>query len=395
MSTSLLRAAVATILLAATALSPLSAQDSVAALMARIEGAQTPNRQGFDPLTLEQLMQRFRVPGVSIAVIKDYRIHWARGYGVADVATGRKVDTETLFQAASISKPVTAMAFLTAVRDEKASLDADVNTLLRSWKVPRTAATTDAPVTPRALFSHTSGSDDGFGFPGYDPAAPIPTLVQIIQGEKPSNVGAVVFGRPPFQGQKYSGGGTVIMQLAMTEALGKPFAELMRERVLEPLGMKESTYEQPLPLARDANATRGHNGGGMGMGAKWHVYPEQAPAGLWTTASDLARFAIEIQQSIQGKGKVLPATLGREMVTPVGVGPYAVGPAVDKRGEGWYFSHGGGNWGFRCDLLAHVRKGYGVVIMTNGDGGGALLGEIEARVAAAYGWDTLDKPIPR
>ena len=350
MSTSLLRAAVATILLAATALSPLSAQDSVAALMARIEGAQTPNRQGFDPLTLEQLMQRFRVPGVSIAVIKDYRIHWARGYGVADVATGRKVDTETLFQAASISKPVTAMAFLTAVRDGKASLDADVNSLLRSWKVPRSAATTDAPVTPRALFSHTSGSDDGFGFPGYDPAAPIPTLVQIIQGEKPSNVGAVVFGRPPFQGQKYSGGGTVIMQLAMTEALGEPFADLM---------------------------------------------PEQAAAGLWTTPSDLARFAIEIQQSIQGKGKVLPATLGREMVTPVGVGPYAVGPAVDKRGEGWYFSHGGGNWGFRCDLLAHVRKGYGVVIMTNGDGGGALLAEIEARVAAAYGWDTLDKPIPR
>jgi CubicO group peptidase (beta-lactamase class C family) len=250
-------------------------------------------------------------------------------------------------------------------------------------------------VTPRALFSHTSGSDDGFGFPGYDPTAPRPTLVQILAGEKPSNVGSVLFVRPPFQGYKYSGGGTEIMQLALTEALGRPFAELMRERVLDPVGMTESTYEQPLPPARDANATRGHSGGGTAMGVKWHVYPEQAAAGLWTTPSDLARFAIEVQQALQGRSKILPANLAREMVTPVGVGPFAVGLSVEKRGEGWYFMHSGGNWGFRCDMLAHFRKGYGVVVMTNGDAGGPVINEIEARVAAAYAWDTLEKSIPR
>ncbi len=132
------------------------------------------------------------------------------------------------------------------------------------------------------------------------------------------------------------------------------------------------------------------------MNAKWHVYPEQAAAGLWTTPSDLARFAIEVQTAIRGPaGRVLSQASAREMIAPTGVGPFAVGLVIERRGEGWYFSHGGSNWGFQCNLVAHVRKGYGLVVMTNGDNGGQLIREIEARVAAAYGWDTLDKPIPR
>ena len=229
--TSFLRVALATVLLGVAARSPVQAQDSVAALIARIEAPQSPHRQGLDGYTLEQVMERFHVPGISVAVIKNFEVQWARGYGVADVETGAKVTPQTTFQAASISKPVTAMAFLAAPRAGRVSLDTDVNSLLRSWRVPRSPETTDLPVTPRALFSHTSGSDDGFGFPGYPPDDPRPTLVQILDGSKPSNVGAVRFERPPFQVSKYSGGGTVIMQLAMEEALGKPFATLMREAI--------------------------------------------------------------------------------------------------------------------------------------------------------------------
>jgi hypothetical protein len=126
------------------------------------------------------------------------------------------------------------------------------------------------------------------------------------------------------------------------------------------------------------------------------VYPEQAAAGLWTTPSDLARAAIEVQRALRGpRGAVLTLASAREMTTPVGVGPYAVGFSVDKRGEGWYFSHGGSNWGFQCMLLAHLRKGYGVAVMTNADSGGQIVQEIVGRVAAAYKWDTLDKPLPR
>jgi CubicO group peptidase (beta-lactamase class C family) len=374
----------------------LGAQHDTAAVMARIEAPQSPNRQGFDPFTLHEVMQKFRVPGVSVAVIRDFEIHWAKGYGVADVETETPVDPRTLFQAASISKPVTAMAFLKAAQDGHVSLDGDINRLLKSWKVPGGELRKNSPVTARSLFSHTSGAGDGFGFPGYDPADPRPTVSQILDGEKPSNVGRVFFERPPFAGFKYSGGGLTIAQLAMTDALDRPFHEIMSRLVLEPLMMADSTYEQPLPPARDTKAARAHSGQGRAMGAKWHIYPEQAAAGLWTTPSDLARFAIEVQRALRGPaGRVLSETSAREMVTPVGVGPFAVGLTIDKRGEGWYFSHGGSNWGFRCDLVAHTRKGYGVVVMTNGDLGGPVITEIEARVAAAYGWDSLDKPIPR
>jgi len=372
-----------------------TAQDSSSELIARIEGRQSPNRQGRNPFTLQEVMQKYRVPGVGVAVINDFGIDWAKGFGTADVETAAPVDVRTLFQAASISKPVTAMAVLKAAQDGLMSLDADINTLLKSWK-PRQGEFANTPVTPRALLSHTSGAGDGFGFPDYHPSQPRPTLVQILDGQKPSNVGPVFFERSPFAAFKYSGGGMTIMQLAMTDTVGKPFSEIMREDVFAPLGMADSTFEQPLPAFRDTAAARAHSWQGEVMDAKWHVYPEQAAAGLWITPTDLARFVIEVQQALRGStSRVLSQLMAREMVTPVGIGPYAVGFRVGQRGEGWYFSHDGSNWGFHSRVVAHVRKGYGMVVMTNGDNGAPVINEIEARVSAAYAWDWLDKAIPR
>ena len=383
-------------LLAACALvAPLQAQDE-SALIARIEGPQSPARGGLDSFTIQELMQRFGVPGVSIAVIKDSKILWAKAYGVADVETKRPVDTNTMFQAASISKPIAAMAYMRLVQEGKFSLDDDINKLLKTWKVPASAHTRDQPVTPRSLLSHTSGADDGFGFPGYNPGAPMPTLPQIFEGSQPSNVGAVRFGRPPYSGQKYSGGGVTIMQLAVTDLVGKPFAEFMQTQLLTPLGMSNSSYEQPLPAALAQRAARAHSGGGRGMPVPHHVYPEQAAAGLWTTPSDLARALIEVQRAVRGpRGTVLTQASAKELTAPVGDGPFAVGFTIERRGEGWYFSHGGANWGFRANVVAHVRKGYGSVIMTNGDGGGQVIVELESRIAQAYNWDSLHKPLLR
>ncbi len=371
------------------------AQDSGEAFISRIEAAQVPDRQGYDGLTLAQLMERFRVPGVSIAVIKDFQIHWTKQYGVADVTNNAPLNAETLFQAASISKPVTAVAAARLKQQGVIDFDTDVNTYVKSWKVPETEFTRGGPVTLRALFSHTSGTGDGFGFPGYHPDAPRPTVPQILNGEKPSNVGKVLWERAPFTAQKYSGGGTTIVQLALTEKTGKPFPDLLRELVLEPFGMASSAFEQPLSPARDKNATRAHNGRGAAMDAKWHVYPELAAAGLWTTPTDLAKLGIEVQKALQGRSKLLTREAALELVAPVGTGPFAVGFSVERRGEGWYFMHGGGNWGFACNLLLHRLKGYGFAIMTNADSGGAVMRELEARIAAAYGWDSLDKPVPR
>jgi CubicO group peptidase (beta-lactamase class C family) len=365
------------------------------ALQAKVEAPRLDGDGPLAPLILTAAMQKANVPGLSIAVIRDYAVVWTKAYGIADVERQQPVTTETLFQAASISKPITAMAAMRLVQEGRLVLDEDVNKVLASWKVP-TATAWQAPVTPRALMSHTSGSDDGFGFPGYDPDAPRPTLVQILNGESPSNVGKVLFARPPFQAYKYSGGAVTLMQLALGDLTHQPFAAFMRTSVLGPLGMNDSTYEQPISEPMASRTARGHDGDGQAQGVKWHVYPEQAAAGLWTTPSDLAKAAIEVQKALRGpKGEVLTQASAREMTTPVGVGPFAVGFEIDKRGEGWYFSHGGGNWGFRCMLLAHVRKGYGVAVMTNSDSGGPLLTEVIARVAAACKWDSLDKPLRR
>jgi len=282
------------------------------------------------------------------------------------------------------------------VQDGRFTLDQDVNTILKSWKLPGGEFTKNRPVTPRGLMSHTSGTGDGFGFPGYAIDAPLPTLQQIADGLPPSNRQQVRLERPPMTGFKYSGGAVTIQELALVEARGKPLSQLARDWVLAPIGMTNSTFEQPLPASREAQAARAHNRQGARMGDPWHVYPEHAAAGLWTTPTDLAKFLIEVQKTLAGQStRVLSRAMMLEMVTPVGVGPYAVGFSVEKLGEGWYFGHGGSNWGFQCGMTAHRLKGYGVVIMTNGDNGGALVQALRTRIQQAYQWDALDKPIPR
>src|SRR5687768_15989961 len=378
------------------AVAPATAQSPPDAFISAIEGAQSGRDGELPGLTLPALMQKLAVPGMSIAVIRDFDIHWSRGYGVADVATNATVEADTLFQAASISKPVAAMAVLKAVQDGKFTLDQDVNTILTSWKVPSSEHTARQPVTLRGLLSHTSGTDDGFGFPGYRPDAPVPTLVQILNGEKPSNVGPVLIGRPPLTAFKYSGGAVTLVQLLMTDALKRPFPDMMRDTVLARLGMRDSGYEQRLSAARDRKAARAHDRTGAARYVKWHVYPELAAAGLWTTSPDLARFGIELQKSLQGRSnRVLSRAMAQEMATPFGVGPFAIGMQMVKVGEGWYLNHSRSNWGFQCLLFVHKIKGYGFATMTNADSGGRLIAELRQRVAAAYKWDMLDQPLRR
>lgn len=376
---------------------PLEAQISAVSAQAAIEQAQTqPGEDRLGTRTVAELMEEFGVPGVSIAVIQDFKIHWAKAYGVADVETGQLVDIETMFQAASISKPVAAMGVLRAVQDGLFSLDDDINDILDSWTLDGREFTGNRPVTPRTLTSHTSGLGDGFGFPGYDPEQPLPTTVQILEGHELSNVGSVFMEREPMTFYEYSGGGVTVMELALSDVRKRPFVDILQEGVLTPVGMTRSSYAQPISPEHNQNAARAHDNNGDSRGPKWHVYPEHAAAGLWTTPTDLARLIIEVQRSASGESnRVLSQSMIQEMLNPVGVGPFAVGFTVSKVGEGWYFSHGGSNWGFRALMLAHKVKGYGLVVMTNADQGSTVINEISRRIQYTYNWDSVASAVER
>ncbi len=356
-----------------------------APFIARIEAVQTAGKGEFDKLTLPALMLQLQVPGLSIAVVKDFKIHWAKAYGLADVSSGRLLDTNTRFQAASISKPVTAMAAMRMVEAGQLDLDKDINTFLTSWQIPVSEMTRQQSVTARALFSHTSGADDGFGFPGYAPQAALPTVVQILNGQAPSNVGKVLFARAPYAEYKYSGGGTMIMQQAMMDLCRCAFAQLMQTTVLTPLQMANSAFEY-MPAAQ--SAALAHDEQGKRMPAPWHLYPEMAAAALWTTPTDLAKFIIELQTALRTeKGQLLSRQSATEMTTPVRVGQFAVGLKIEQLGKEQYFSHSGANWGYRAWMTGHLNKGYGMIIMTNSDNGMALMNQLADRITNAYGWD--------
>lgn len=362
-------------------------------LIELIENPQKPNRQGHDHLSIEEIMAIYNIPGASICVIKDFGVHWSKGYGTQDAATGRKVSGNTLFQAASISKSITSMAVLKAAELGHFSLDDDVNDILTSWKLPANPHSQEAPITPRMLASHTSGLGDGFGFPGYEPSDELPSVTQILNGENTSNVAKPEFDRAPYAGFKYSGAGYLVLQHLLTDCLGLEFAEIIDNFVFRPLDMTNSSFDQPLPPDLEITAARAHNGNGKALDSKWRLYPELAAAGLWTTSEDLAKFVVEVQKSLLGKSnKVISKENALLMANPVGVGDYGIGFRIYKTGQGWFLEHGGANWGFRCRMISHRLKGDGLIVMTNSSQGGALIDAIRERVEWHYGWDSIKKP---
>jgi CubicO group peptidase (beta-lactamase class C family) len=340
--------------------------------------------------TIEDRLRAHHTPGVSLAVIHDYRVVWAKSYGVADVATEMPLTPGTLMQAASVSKMVTAMAVLRAVDAGRVSLDADIDAALHSWHPTYDAAAGATRVTLKHLLSHTAGVNVD-GFPGYAEDEVLPTLVQVLDGKPPANTPPVRVTAAPGGAFRYSGGGTTIVQQLLVDLDGRPFAALMDAAVLVPLGLAHSTFEQPPAHERFPVLAIGHDYDGSVASGGRTRYAEAAAGGLWTTAGDLARFVAEIQLGLEGRSAVVSRELATRMTTPVasigGGTSVALGTFVERHGSTPYFGHDGLGQGFLTMLRASKTKGEGAVVMANGFAAAPLLLEILRSVAAEYGWD--------
>ena len=338
-------------------------------------------------MRLADRMAFYHVPGVSVAVIENGTIAWARGYGNAEAGGRTPVNPRTRFQAASISKPLASLAALLLVSQGRLSLDEPVNARLKSWKVPENDFTAQSPVTLRRLLSHTAGTTI-HGFGGYPSNVPVPSLVQVLDGTAPANSGPVRVDVRPGSAYRYSGGGYTVVQQLLVDVTGKPFPALMSELVLGPLGMTDSTFEQPLPTDLAGQAATAHGQDGQPIPGRYHTYPEMAAAGLWTTPTDLAKFLVEVQRALAGQSRIIPAASAREMTTLV-MGDYGLGLTLSGTAATARFGHGGSNAGFQCVMTAFVSGGHGVVIMTNGERGGRLANEVTRAVAREYDWKAL------
>jgi CubicO group peptidase (beta-lactamase class C family) len=346
-------------------------------------------------------MAHYGVPGLAVAVIHEGEVVWERAFGVTEAGGDEPVTVETMFQAASISKPVTATAVLLLAQNGIIDLEDTLNTRLKSWIVPENDFTRAHPVTVRGLLSHTSGFSGNNGVDGYVPGTAVPSLIQALNGEPPATTGPVHVTHPVGTFD-YSGSNYAVLQQLLVDVSERPFTELMRDTVFAPLGMHRSTFGQSPSMA---DIAKGHLAQGEPLPGGYWVHSGEAAAGLWSTTSDLAKFAISVQQAVSAKSEgLLMQAMAQEMLQPQvrdcarcwGLGFEILGQGA----ESW-FTHDGINAGFDSKLIAHSSSGDGAVVMTNGNLSFGLIHEILDRLAEEYDWpdysvkgQTESVPIP-
>jgi CubicO group peptidase (beta-lactamase class C family) len=359
----------------------VSMEQSVSPLVV-IRGEQHP------PVSLAMRMSQLKVNAVSIAVVRDGKLDWARAYGFADIERKIAATPDTLFQAGSISKPLAALAALKRVDAGTLDLDRNVNDYLKSWKLPDNEFTVAHKVTIRNILNHTAGLTV-WGFPGYSRDTKMPSTVEVLDGK--GNTPAIRVWKQPDLSWRYSGGGYTILQLLLSDQSGLPFPVLMRDSVLKPLQMNHSTYEQPLPEALRAIAASGYDRSDKKVEGDWHVYPEMAAAGLWTTPRELAKYLIAIQNANLGRTHFLSPQLVHAMLTP-GMNNHGLGPVITA--DGLRFGHGGADEGFQAEVTGFLDGRAGVAIMANSDNGGRLAQELILTLGNLYAWPGI-KPVER
>ncbi len=345
------------------------------------------------PYNILDRMAHYNVKGLSIAIIQNHKMIWAKGYGFADEKQKRAVTTATLFKPGSISKSLNAVGVLKLAQDNKVDLYKDINTYLKSWQFPYDSLSKGKKITLANLLSHTAGLSVYGGFPGYDSKGKIPSVPQILDGKEPANTPPVRSLFEPGLQYQYSGGGIIISQLIITDITHQPYEKFMYDSVLKPFGMMNSFFSTAPPAKEKLNKiATGYTKDGTEVKATFNVYPEQAPLGLWTNPTELSKYVIETQLAYEGKSsKVLNQKMAQLHLTPYIDNSATMGVFIGDRNGEKYFFHDAGNEGFRGLFYGSVEGGNGIVVFVNSDDGNIIL-ELLSSVASVYNWKGFDKP---
>ncbi|WP_190138512.1 serine hydrolase domain-containing protein, partial [Streptomyces longispororuber] len=323
---------------------------------------------------VRRAMERCRVPGVGLALLHGGELVAVEAYGAA--ADGVPLTPATPFQTGSLSKHVTALGVLRLADDGVLDLDADVNTYLTSWRVPGGAG--EQPVTLRQLLGHRSGLSSTPGN-GFHPAAAAPALLDLLRGTADPEVPPVTRGAVPGSAFRKANAHYVVVQQALEDATGEPFAALMRRLVLDPLGMRDSSFAQDFPDHAGQPVALGHDAEGRVLDGGWRVRPDAAAAGLWSTPADLAKVALEVRRSALGRPlALLREDTAAQLLAAAPDSLYGLGTVVDVTGADTEFGHGGTPTGYHGVSLAALRSGTGLVVLTNGDGGEQVVKAVAA-----------------
>lgn len=334
--------------------------------------------------SISDKMSAYDIPALSLAVIHQGKIEWAEIYQNANFPKEPKLDCASIFQAASLSKPVT---FLAAVRMHAAGeidLDENIENYLKDFKLPQGKQTAENPVTFRNIFSHTSGISAG-GYQGYAKNLAIPSDLDILRGNEGVNTPAIEVISTPNEKLAYSGGAYTLAELALQDIHGAEFSNIMKKWILEPAGMQNSEFTQPLVDSKFNQVAKGHTQTGDVLDSGWRNHPEQAAAGLWSNAIDMAKFLIEIYNAYQGKSSIFSQSDIQSILSHERDG-HIYGFILNRTDDDISITHYGGNAGYRTGMTISLTSGNGLVYLTNSDNGGALGNELLLSASQVYNW---------
>ncbi|WP_210758479.1 serine hydrolase domain-containing protein [Croceimicrobium hydrocarbonivorans] len=334
--------------------------------------------------SIQSKLTEYTIPALSLSVIEHGEISWSELYQNPAFATQSELDCSTIFQAASLSKPVTYMAALRMEAAGAIDMDRDIESYLKDFHLPEGEQSAENPVTFRNLFSHTSGISRG-GYLGYDQDSALPSDLDILKGSPGVNTPAIQVALPPNFTLSYSGGGYTLAELALQDIFQAEFPEIMDQWILRPLQMKHSLFDQPLPDSLAPRVAKGHDTNGKMINGGWNNYPQQAAAGLWSTSQDMALFLIEIYKAYHGKSALFTQAEIEAMLDQQREG-HVYGFIIQRAGNAISLTHYGGNVGYRSGMTINLTNGNGLVYLINSDNGADLGNELLLSASAVYDW---------